>query len=281
MPKPPEANRLGIIAGGGALPERLAQAATAAGRAPFLVGIAGAAEPAALAAYPHVSLDIAAVGALIDALRAAGCAEVVLAGHLKRPAFVELRPDWRGLKLMPRVIAAARRGDDALLSTLVAYLEEEGFRVIGADQVLADLLAPLGPVGRLAPTATDLRDIACAAAAALELGRRDIGQAAVARDGAVLGLEAADGTDALLKRCARLQPPGRGGVLAKLAKPGQERRVDLPAIGVATVERAAAAHLAGIAIEAGGALILERPAVAAAANAAGLFVIGIARPDEG
>jgi DUF1009 family protein len=279
MPKPPDARRLGIIAGGGGLPKRLAEAAAGAGLKPFLLGIAGAAEPETLAPYEYAEVDIAAVGGLIDALRGAGCTEVVLVGKLKRPNFSALRPDWRGIKLLPRVIAAARRGDDALLSTLVAYLEEEGFRVVGADDVFADLVAPLGLIGSLAPTAEQSSDIERAACVALTLGRLDIGQAVVVRDGQVLGVEAAEGTDALIERCGRLQPPGRGGVLAKLAKPGQERRVDLPTIGSATVEKAAAAGLAGVAVEAGGALILDRAAVAAAADRVGLFVVGIARPD--
>lgn len=280
MSKPSEARRLGIIAGGGALPRRLAEAGSAAGLRPFLIGIAGAVEPETLARHEHVQVDIAAVGGLLDALRAAGCTDVVFAGKLKRPAFAALRPDWRGLKLMPRVIAAARKGDDALLSTLVAYLEEEGFRVLGADDVLTDLIAPLGLIGALAPTAGESSDIERAAYVALTLGRLDIGQAVIVRDGQVLGVEAAEGTDALIERCGRLQPPGRGGVLAKLAKPGQERRVDLPTVGVNTVEQAAAAGLAGIAVEAGGALILDRTAVAATADRAGLFVVGIARPGE-
>jgi len=278
MPKPPEPARLGIIAGGGALPRRLAEAAAALGRKPLVVAIAGAVEPATLACFEHVSLDIAAVGKLVDTFRDAGIRDLVLAGGLKRPNFSELRPDWRGLKLLPRVVVAARRGDDALLTTLVGYLEEEGFCVLGADDVLGELLAPEGLIGTLAPTPEQARDVARAAEVALALGRLDIGQAAIVRDGQVLGVEAAEGTDALIERCGALQPAGRGGVLAKLAKPGQERRVDLPTIGTRTVALAAASRLAGIAIEAGGALILDRPAVAAAADAAGLFVLGIVRP---
>jgi len=280
MPKPTETPRLGIIAGGGSLPGRLAEAAAVAGRDPFIVAISGETDPETLVGRAHVSVGIAAVGRLIDALRDAGCAEIVLAGRMKRPTFSELRPDWRGMKLLPRVIAAARHGDDALLKTIVAYLEEEGFRVIGADDVMTELLAPEGSIGKHVPTAGATLDIERATRVVLALGRLDVGQAAIVRDGIVLGVEAAEGTDALIARIGALQPAGRGGVLVKLAKPDQERRVDLPTIGVATVEKAASVGLAGIAVEAGGALIVDRAGVAAAADRLGLFVVGIARLDE-
>ncbi|HYM31947.1 MAG TPA: UDP-2,3-diacylglucosamine diphosphatase LpxI [Candidatus Cybelea sp.] len=281
MPKPADSEaRLGIIAGSGSLPLRLAEAAAGMARPPFIVAIGREADAATLRNRDHAHVELGAVGKLVDVLREAGCTQVVMAGKIRRPNFHELRPDWRGLKLLPRVVAAARKGDDALLSTLIAYLEEEGFRVIGADQVLADLVAAEGPVGRITPSEADMADLARAVSVALALGRLDVGQAAVVRDGIVLGVEAAEGTDALLQRCGSLQPEGRGGVLAKLPKPGQERRVDLPTIGVATVQMAAAARLNGIAVEAGGALILDRDEVAAAADASGLFVVGIPKPAE-
>ena len=277
MPKPPKA-RLGIIAGGGALPVRLAEAAAIAGRDPYIVVLGGAGRETDFDAWPHVTIDVAAVGRILAALRLAGCAELVLAGTLQRPRFTDLRPDWRGLMLLPRVVAAARHGDDALLQTLVGFLEQEGFRVVGADQVLNDLLAPEGVLGLVRPGDADMADLARAGQVLLALGTLDVGQAVVVRDGQVLGIEAAEGTDRLIERCAGLQPAGRGGVLLKLSKTGQERRVDLPTIGTRTIELAAAARLAGIGIEAGAALILDRDKVAAAADAAGLFVVGLPRP---
>jgi DUF1009 family protein len=273
MPVPP---KLGLVAGGGDLPRLIAAACREQRRPLFVAAIDGVCDPATVAGSDHLWLDVAAVGRLVEALRAAGCAEVVLAGHVARPDFARLRPDWQGVKLLPRVLQAAARGDDALLRTLVAFLEEQGFAVIGADDVVAGLLAPAGPLGRLAPSAEDEADIRRGFAVVRALGALDVGQAAVVRNGLVLGVEAAEGTDALLARCATLQPAGRGGVLVKLPKPGQERRVDLPVIGVATVAAAAAARLAGIAVATGGALVVDRAAVAAAADAAGLFAVGCA-----
>ena len=107
------------------------------------------------------------------------------------------------------------------------------------------------------------------------MGAADVGQATVIQDGLVLGVEALEGTDALLARCGPLRRQGPGGVLVKLRKPGQERRADLPTIGVATVEAAAQAGLRGIAVEAGGTLVVDAPAVTDAADRAGLFLIGM------
>ncbi len=265
---------LGVVAGGGTLPAAVLQAAEAQGRRTFTIAINGECDPATVAGRAHAWLDIAAVGGVIENLRQNDCGEVVMAGRIGRPDFARLRPDWQGIKLLPRVIRAAGQGDDALLKTLVAYFEEQGFRVIGADQVAAGLLASAGVLGRVRPGDADKADIARAIAAARELGRLDVGQAAVVRDGQVLDVEAADGTDALLARCAGLNGAGRGGVLVKLVKPGQERRVDLPTIGVRTINNVHAARLAGVAVEAGSALILDRAGVVAAADAAGLFLFG-------
>jgi hypothetical protein len=169
-----------------------------------------------------------------------------------------------------------RHGDDQLLRLIVEELEREGFRVVGADTLIADVLAPEGPMTALAPDADALRDIALGIEVAGRLGDLDIGQAAIVQQGLVLGVEAVEGTDALIARCAGLKRAGRGGILVKVKKPGQERRADLPTIGPHTVRLAAETGIAGIAVQAGHCLIIERAEVIAAADRAGLFVIGVA-----
>jgi hypothetical protein len=270
------ASKLGIIAGGGGLPRLIAAACREESRPIFVAAIAGACEAATVAGADHAWIDMAAVGKLVAALRAHGCREVVFAGPVPRPDFARLRPDLQGLALLPKVIAAALKGDDALFRTLVEYLEAQEFSVVGADDLLGELLAPAGPLGRVTPSADDLTDIARGIAAARALGASDKGQAAVVQGGVVREVETSDGTDALLARCARFKGATPRGVLVKTAKPGQERRVDLPTIGAATVAGAAAAGLAGIAVEAGGVLIIDRSAVRQAADRAGLFVVGVA-----
>lgn len=270
--------KLGIIAGAGALPRRLADAATSADAPPFVVRLSGMAD-ADFSSYPTIESGIAEAGKTIRALKDAGCDAVVLAGVVRRPDFSQLKPDWRGAALLPRVIAAAAKGDGAMLGVLVETLEAEGFLVVGAEEVFKGLAAPAGPIGSRSPTEENWADIRKAAAIIAALGPFDIGQAAVVASGHTLGVEAAEGTDGLLDRCARLPASARGGdrrngVLVKRPKPGQELRVDLPTIGVDTVRNADAAGLAGIAVEAGLALLIDRDAVAAEADRRALFVFG-------
>ncbi len=268
-----ENGKLGILAGGGDLPGLLIEACAATGREVFVVAFKGFAQADTLADTPHVWTDLAAVGKTLRHLHKAKCDQVVLAGPVGRPSISSMRPDLRGALLLPRVIKAG--GDDAALKIIVAELEGEGFDVLGADDILGDLLAPSGAIGSLLPGLEHNEDIGRGIKAAQALGRADVGQAVVIQQGVVLGVEAAEGTDALIKRCAKLRMDGRGSVLVKLKKPGQERRADLPTIGTATILGAARAGLVGIAVEAGGTLILGRQNVAAAADKAGLFVYGI------
>ena len=273
--------KLGLVAGGGELPVALADACTAAGRPLFVLRLRGFADPAALARFPGADVGMAELGRIFDLLRKQGCGAVCLAGQVKRPDFAALKPDLRGLRSLPAAVAAARKGDDALLRFLVAEFEGEGFVVEGADQVHAGLTLTLGPLGRHTPGPDHQADLAQGLAAARTIGALDIGQAVVVAGGVTLAVEAQEGTDAMLARCAALPASLRGntqvrrGVLVKWPKPIQERRVDLPTLGLATVEGAAAAGLAGIAAEAGGLLVLQRGAVIAAADRLGLFIVGL------
>lgn len=270
----PEA--IGIIAGSGEVPRRLIETLTREGRRFFVIALEGHADPALVASTPHVTLRMGAVGAALEALRGAGVRELVLAGSVRRPSLPELRPDWTATKLIakmgPKMFAG---GDDALLRAVVKVLEGEGFRVVRADSVLQGLLATPGVLGRHAPDAAAQADIDRAIAILRALGPLDVGQGAVVQQGICLGVEAVEGTDALLARVGPLRRDGPGGVLVKLRKPGQDERVDLPTIGVSTIEKAATSGLRGIAIDAGGAWLVDRPAVIEAADRLGLFVIGL------
>jgi DUF1009 family protein len=245
-----------------------------------VIRLKGMADPA-LSAFEGGDFGIAELGKCFKALKAAGCQAVCFAGIVKRPDFSRLLPDARGLKALPGVIAAARRGDDALLRFLLGEFETEGFTVEGAHEVAESLALGPGPLGRVRPTAAHMADILKAYRVAGEIGRLDVGQGAVVCEGLVLAVEAQEGTDAMLSRCADLPVALRGasdhprGVLAKRPKPIQEHRVDLPTIGVATVHGAARAGLAGIVGEAGRMLVMDPAAVVAAADGLGLFVFGL------
>ena len=269
------ASRLGILAGGGSLPGLIAQACRGEGREVLVIAFEGETDPETCAGVPHRWLGLGAVGALLKALRQAGCREVVLAGSIRRPSFSTLKLDLRGMRLMGRIAGARGKGDDTLLSLVVSELEAEGFAVVGADDLIATLCAPAGVIGRHAPDADAERDIAIGVDAARALGAQDIGQAVVVQAGRVLGVEGAEGTDGLIARCAALQLPEPGAVLVKMKKPGQERRADLPTIGTTTIETLAGAGFRGIAVEAGETLILERTATVARADEHGVFVVGV------
>jgi DUF1009 family protein len=266
---------LGILAGGGPFPGRVAAAARAAGRRVFIVALRGFAEPAVVAAYPHAEARMGAAGEILRLLRQAGCQDLVLVGPVKRPSIFDLRPDAEGTRIMARIGRAAFSGDDGLLAAVVRVLGEEGFRVLGAHEVLTEAVGPRGVMGRVSPDAQAMADIARAAGVVRALGRVDVGQGCVVQQEVVLAVEAVEGTDAMLARAGGLALPGPGGVLLKLVKPGQDRRADLPTIGPATLRAAAAAGLRGVAFEAGGTLLTDRAACVAEADAAGLFLIGI------
>ncbi len=272
--------KLGLIAGGGALPVTIARQCEAVGRPFFVIRLKGIAD-AAMRDFPGADIGLAELGKCIKAMNQAGCEAVCLAGVVKRPEWAALKPDLRGLKALPGVIAAARGGDDALLRALVSEFESDGFVVEGAHQIAGQLTLPGGPLGRVSPGPEHMADVHKAFSVAGEIGRMDIGQGAVVCEGLVLAVEAQEGTDAMLARCAALPAPLRGqpgapkGVIAKRPKPIQEQRVDLPAIGVTTIRGAAEAGLAGVVGEAGKVLVLDRAAVIETADALGLFVYGL------
>ncbi|WP_375267658.1 LpxI family protein [Phenylobacterium sp.] len=272
--------KLGLIAGGGGLPVEIASACEKGGRPYFVIRLKGSAGPE-LEAFPGAEVGIAELGKCIKTLKRAGCEAVCFAGQVARPDFAALKPDLRGIVALPGIVAAARKGDDALLRALLSEFEKEGFVVEGADEAVGDLRLPAGPLGTVAPGAGHAEDIARALQVAREIGRLDIGQGAVVCDGLVLAVEAQEGTDAMLRRVGELPEDIRGrpgaprGVIAKAPKPIQETRVDLPTIGLGTVQRAARAGLAGIVGEAGRLLVLDRDEVIALADELGLFIVGV------
>lgn len=266
---------LGIIAGGGQLPARVAAAARDAGRDVFIVGLEGFADRAALAPWPHEIARIGAAGRILALLRANKCQDVVMIGPVRRPSILDLRPDGDGARILARIGRAAFAGDDGILAALIRVLGEEGFRVVGAHEVLGDVTAQAGVLTRAQADATALADVERGVQVLRRLGAADVGQACVVQQGLVLAVEAIEGTDAMLERAGALRRDGPGGVLVKLLKPGQDRRADLPTLGPVTVRNAARAGLRGLAFEAGSTILAEREAAVAAADVAGLFLLGL------
>jgi DUF1009 family protein len=272
---------IGLIAGGGVMPFAVADSLISRGVNPVLFALKGACDPAAVERFRHHWISVGQVGRAMKLFRAENCRDLVFIGTLVRPALSEIRLDWGTLRVIGRVWAAFRGGDDHLLSGIGRILEQDGFRMVGIKDVAPDLLMPEGCLTRATPDENAAADIARGRDVLRALSPFDIGQAAVVIDGHVVGVEDIEGTDGLLARVARLRSEGRirakatRGVLVKAPKSGQDLRFDLPTIGPRTIEGAVAAELAGIAIVAGNTIVVEPQTMIEAADAAGLFVTGL------
>lgn len=277
------AGKLGLIAGGGALPLAIAARCEAEGRPVFVVRLTSFADPH-LIRYPGLEAGMAEIGRVLAALKAADCVAVCFAGTVNRPDFKALKPDLKGALVLPGIIAAATKGDDALLRKILSVFENEGYAIEGADDILGGETLTVGALGRVTPDEAQLSDLRKALHVAEKAGELDIGQGAVVCDGLVLAVEAQEGTDAMLARVAGLPGDLRGatgnpkGSLGKAPKPIQDLRVDMPVIGAQTIEMAAAAGLAGVGGVVGKLILIDRAAIIEAADRLGLFVWGEERP---
>ena len=272
------AGPLGIIAGRGSLPAFIADAATAGNVPVHIVAIQGEADPD-IERFPHTWIKWGEVGKVFSALDKSGCKDLVIIGGVTRPHIKNVRIDFGAVRALPFLLSLRKGGDDRILSRIVRFFEQNGYRVHGAGDVLPELLVPEGTLTQRAPSAEDKADMALAFEVVRALGRFDIGQGAVIASGYVLAVEAAEGTDAMLERCADIKRRGRShgtgpGVLVKAPKPGQEERVDMPTIGPETMLNAAAAGLSGVAVAARRVLIADYNRTLEIANDRKLFIYG-------
>jgi len=272
---------IGLVAGGGALPFAVAESLAARGVEPIFFALRGICDPEKVSRFRHHWISVGQIGKVVRLLRNENCRDLVFIGTLVRPALSEIRLDWGTVRAMKHILAAFRGGDDHLLSGVGRILERDGFRMVGIKDVAPDLLMPAGCLTRTAPDPSATADIAKGQDVLRALGPFDIGQAVVVIDGHVVGVEGIEGTDALLVRIAQLRAEGRirakpgRGVLVKTPKSGQDLRYDLPTLGPRTIENAATAGLAGVAVAAGNTLVAEPQALVNAADASGLFVVGL------
>ena len=265
--------KLGIIAGGGTAPRQLITACQKLGRDLFVICLENFAAPDLAEGLPHVWLHLGAAARLKELVQQEQISEIVMLGHVRRPSLAEIRPDWLAMKVLAK-IGLNSLGDDGLLKAIAKAFEDEGLRVIGAHEVFRDWLMPSGLLVGPQPDADAQADLQRGIYVLRAMGQADVGQAVVVQQGIVLGVEAIEGTAALLNRASSLRREGPGGLLIKMAKPQQDNRFDLPTIGPETITQAAAAGLRGVALEAGRGLLLERENVLAAAEKAAIFVLG-------
>jgi DUF1009 family protein len=272
---------VGVIAGGGAMPFAVADSLAERGFAPVLFALKGACDPAGVERFRHHWISVGQLGRAKKLFRSEGCRDLIFIGSLLRPALSEVRLDWGTIRVLGRLMAAFRGGDDHLLSGIGRILEQDGFRMVGIRDVAPDLLMPEGCITRAMPDAAATADIAMGREVLRALSPFDIGQAVVVIDGHVVAVEDIEGTDGLLARVARLRSEGRirastaRGVLVKAPKSGQDLRFDLPTIGAKTIAGVANASLAGMAVIAGNTIAAESQAMIEAADEARLFIQGL------
>src|ERR1700720_2310661 len=272
---------VGLIAAGGVMPFAVADSLIARGINPVLFALKGACDPVRVERFRHHWISVGQLGRAVKLFRAENCRDLVFIGTLVRPALSEIRLDWGTLRVIGRVWAAFRGGDDHLLSGIGRILEQDGFRMVGIKDVAPDLLMPEGCLTRASPDENAAADIARGREVLHALSPFDIGQAAIVIDGHVVGVEDIEGTDGLLARVAHLRAEGRirakaaRGVLVKAPKSTQDLRFDLPTIGPLTIEGAAKARLAGVAIVAGNTIVVAPQPVIEPPDAASLFVTGL------
>lgn len=269
-----------VICGGGAFPAAVAEAVVKQGRSVHLFLLEGFADPA-LARHPHEWVRLGSLTKVLAARKKHDLRDIIFIGSVVRPRIRQVGLDWRALLLLPRVVKMFLGGDDKLLSGVAKVFEERGFRLLGAHEVAPEILMPAGIATNLKPSPREHDDVQVGLDLLRSIGRFDVGQAAVVAGKRVVAIEGAEGTEGLLARVAemrrngRLKLASRDGVLVKMPKPSQDRRLDLPAIGIDTVRQAKAAGLSGIGVEAGGLLVLDAQKFVEAAEAAGLFVVSL------
>ncbi|WP_412562636.1 LpxI family protein [Thalassobius sp. MITS945101] len=262
--------RLAILAGDGALPVELVAAHPDALRVTF----EGVAHQLTETVETH---RFERLGEMFEALKAQGVTRIVMAGSMSRPPLDPAAMDPLMISLAPRLMAAMQGGDDALLRLVIAIIEEQGFAVLGAHELLTGLTVEAGQLAGPMPSDQDLSDAARGAALLAALSPHDVGQGCVVAGGLVLGVETLQGTEFMLDTVARTAPHlrrGQKGVFVKAAKAGQDLRVDMPAIGPDTVAQAKAAGLAGVVVQADHVMVLDRANTLAAFDEAGLFLLG-------
>lgn len=269
-------NPIGLIAGKGDLPLLLIKACLEVHRPICVLWLdQGEPVPALLEQVPHEIINIAAVGKAIKFLKHHEATQIVFAGSITRPSWSTLRPDLMGVKLLASLRGSNQQGDNSLLSMIIRFFEEQQFHIIGVEEVAPELLAGEGVLTKCTPDETALADIQYGKEVLHALGHLDVGQSIVVQQGVVLGIEAIEGTDRLIERCGLLAQQGPAGILVKCKKQRQDRRIDLPTIGINTIEKAHQAKLRGIAVQANQTLIIDKPAVLQALHQYQMFLLGI------
>lgn len=267
--------KLGIICGGGDLPNKIIEMCRKCNRPYFALAIKDNANESFFSPdIPHKWIRIGQAGTGFNTFKEEGVKEIVLIGTIKRPSLSDLIPDLRTAAFFAK-LGTKSLGDDGILRALVKEIESEGMKVVGIQEVVPNLLAPYGLLTKAKPSKEDEEDIRRGVEVAFNLGKLDVGQSVVIQQGLVLGVEGIEGTDKLIIRCADYKRKGKEPILVKLRKPEQDMRIDLPTIGVKTIENAYKSGFRGIAIHEGNTLVVNQEEVVKVANKYKMFIKSI------
>ena len=269
-----EQQKIGLIAGNGTLPKSVIKACQEQGIPLFVIGLKGHADSNLLSGVSGAFVRLGSIGKIVRLLKKNNVKKIIFIGGVRRPSIPEIMPDLTAFSLLVKV-GFKLLGDNQLLEIILNEAEKLGFQVVGADSIVPELIAPEGIYGKIKPDSKDTADIMRGIQVAKTLGQVDVGQAVIVQHGLVLSVEGIEGTASLIKRTADLKRKGGGGVLIKVSKPQQDKRVDLPTIGPATVQSVFDAGFKGIAVEAGSSLLAEPEKMVALADKLGIFVMGV------
>lgn len=267
--------KLGIIAGGGRLPDMMVEYCLEKDIPFHVVVFKGQPHPENCTLYTAKTTEhaLGQVGKVIQTFKDEQVTHLVMGGSLEKPSLFDLRFDFKGLKIMNRL---RTKHDDALLNSVCLFLEEEGFEVLGAHEVREDLLMPFGLLTKKQPNEQQKNNIEIGMEAVEALGALDIGQAAIIKDGVILGVEGVEGTSELIERCAKFRgKSNQGAILVKAAKPNQNLRVDMPTIGLKTIKKLVELKYEGVAILSGQSLFIDNTSAIELANKNDLFICGV------
>jgi DUF1009 family protein len=269
-------SKLAIIAGKGDLPKMIIKKCQEQSREFLVILINGEPSNVDFFGYNHHIIGFGEISKILGILKDNQIKELVFAGGVTKPSMAGMKVDAKGAVLISKILGNKFFGDDNLLSTIINFFEKEGFKIIGADQIIDDLLAGKGIFGNIKPSSEMLKDIEIGQNALQTMSDLDIGQAIVVQQKQIVGVEAIEGTDALIKRCADLQfKQGSKAVLVKMKKHNQNTKIDLPALGVETIKNLAKSGFSGVAVQAGSCLIINQKEVVKLADELGLFVVGV------
>ncbi|MDR0967267.1 MAG: UDP-2,3-diacylglucosamine diphosphatase LpxI [Rickettsiales bacterium] len=265
-----ENKKIALFCGAHRLPFLVRDELRAAGWDVFVIGLRNFYDAAL---KPDLVIRLGAGGTAARECKKRGITKLCFVGAIGHPNLSDVRPDLWSVSVLARVLKN-QRGYDSMATALIAGIESKGFSVLAAQDLVSGLTFSAGVQTRVKPNTDDKKDIKRAVAVSQALGEQDIGQSAVVA-GQVIALEAAEGTSEMLKRTIALRRGRRGGVLAKMTKPKQDLRIDIPAIGVETIRDAAAANLRGIVVNARTCFVIDRDAVVALANREKIFIVAV------